>query len=118
MPCCNGRSHLQCVKLPAHEPVDRFKLYATKRPCASADPPAWTLHVYGRIIDPNPPAAAQGAPAVRAQAPQPLSHYVRSLSVELDPEQYPRPAGVVEWHRAQHLGPHCESFQIKCDPLR
>ena len=42
---------------------------------------------------------------------------MRSLSVELDPEQYPRPAGVVEWHRAQHLGPHCESFQIKCDPL-
>ena len=69
-----------------------------------ADPPAWTLHVYGRIIDPNPPAAVQGPPAVRAQAPQPLSHYVRSLTVELDPEQYPRPAGVLEWHRAQHAG--------------
>jgi hypothetical protein len=82
-----------------------------------ADPPAWTLHVFGRIIDPNPPAVAQGPPAPRPQAAQPFSHYVRSLQVELDPEQYPGPGGTLTWHRAQHQGPHCESFQIKSVPM-
>ena len=74
------------------------------------------MHIYGRIIDPSPQPAGTPAPALgqaRPAAAQALSHYIRRLRVELDPVQYSGVEGVMSWERAQHVGPHCESFQIK-----
>lgn len=74
------------------------------------------MHIFGRIIDPSPQPAGAPGPALgqpRPAAAQALSYYVRRLRVELDPEQYPGPEGTVAWERAQHVGPHVESFQIK-----
>jgi len=83
---------------------------------ATTDPAAWTFHIFGRIIDPSPQPAGTPAPPLgqpRPPAAQALSYYVRRLRVELDPAQYPGPEGTVAWERAQHVGAHCESFQIK-----
>lgn len=74
------------------------------------------MHIFGRIIDPSPPPTGAPQPPLghpRTAPAQALSHYLRRLRVELDPEQYSGPEGTAAWERAQHVGPHVESFQIR-----
>lgn len=42
-------------------------------------PPAWALHLHGRILEPTGDTPAAGS----LPTPQPFSHYLRSLSVQL-----------------------------------
>ncbi|KZT50911.1 SWI/SNF complex protein, partial [Calocera cornea HHB12733] len=74
----------------------------------SLSPPAWTLRIEGRLLDPPSRHAARGS--------KKFTHYLRSLVVELDRDASFTEGNIVEWHRqAQPQGPEAEQdgFEIK-----
>ena len=80
-------------------------------PPPTADQPSWALHVQGRLLTAGdgPSGAGAAAPAGRL----PFTHYVRRLSVRLDPALYPGSSGNVSWDRARHDVEDRESFVVR-----
>ncbi|KAL6784084.1 hypothetical protein ACKKBG_A04730 [Auxenochlorella protothecoides x Auxenochlorella symbiontica] len=83
------------------------------------DPPSWALHIQGRLLSDGGPAGAGAAgtaepgPATASQGRLPFTHYIRKLTVQLDPEQYPGSSGTIVWERARHDLEERESFIVR-----
>lgn len=91
---------------------------------AVAEPPQWTLCLWGRLVEVTDPPPAQGSPAAdmiaAAQAtlpslppapnhPQqhqqkhhPFTSLFRRIEVQLDCEQYPEDTGIFVWEKFHH----------------
>jgi len=73
---------------------------------ASLNPPAWTLRIEGRLLDPPSRHAVRNS--------KKFTHYLRSLIVELDRDPSFTEGNVIEWHhQAQPPDSEQDGFEIK-----
>ncbi|EJT97036.1 SWI/SNF complex protein [Dacryopinax primogenitus] len=73
---------------------------------SSISPPAWTMRIEGRLLDPPSRHAARSV--------KKFTHYLNSLVVELDRDPSFTEGNIIEWHRtAQTLDAEQDGFEIK-----
>lgn len=77
----------------------------------TADQPSWALHIQGRLLTVGEDAAGTGAVAPAGRLP--FTHYVRRLTIRLDPTLYPGSSGSVCWERSRHDLEDRESFVVR-----
>lgn len=77
----------------------RLVVFNTASPGGASpnEPPHWTLHVHGKLLDEEPPGGG---------ATPPLTALVDRITVQLDPAHYPGDAGLVTWSRNRSVYTH------------
>ena len=85
--------------------------------CGPAEPPSWVLTIHGRLLD---PAEATGVaplnpdPNKQGKAPPMLAtQCLKSVTITIDPKQYPGAEGTATWQQTAHPLPHKESIEFR-----
>ena len=101
-----GGASAAAAAAPASPAAGGKKAKAAAAP--DGGPPAWALHVHGRLLEPGGEVPGRGLPP----APQAFSHYLRGVAIALGPPGGPA-AEALAWRAAQHTEPAREAFEVR-----
>ncbi|KAI3438625.1 hypothetical protein D9Q98_001047 [Chlorella vulgaris] len=79
-----------------------------KNAADAAEPPSWVLTLSGRLV-----GSKDKDEGSHPDLKQPLTHFFRRVTFQLDPAQYPGPQGRVVWDKVQHDPEHKEAIQLR-----
>ncbi|GIL68015.1 hypothetical protein Vafri_21345 [Volvox africanus] len=97
---------------PADQLV-RAALAAAGAAAARGDPSSATLLLQAQQLAAQHLAQQQAAAVSGATRQTILTAVLRRVEVQLDPEQYPGPAGRVVWDKGNHMGPQREAVEVR-----